>query len=63
VPASETGAIIPSTSASQLKSMFKELLDETKKDILSQVKDIIDQIYTDFESVALDLYRFWILWI
>jgi hypothetical protein len=35
VPASETGAIIPSTSASQLKSMFLELLDETKKDILS----------------------------
>ena len=54
VPASETGAIIPSTSASQLKSMFKELLDETKKDILSQVKDNIDQIYTDFESVAIE---------
>jgi hypothetical protein len=42
VPASETRDIVPSTSASQLKSMFKELLDETKKDILSQVKDIID---------------------
>ena len=54
MPVSETGAIIPSTSTSQLKSMFKELLDETKKDILSQVKDNIDQIYTDFESVAIE---------
>jgi hypothetical protein len=34
--------------------MFKELLDETKNDILSQVKDNIDQIYTDFESVAIE---------
>jgi hypothetical protein len=54
VPVSETGPIIPSTSASQLKSKFKELLDETKKDILSQVKDKVDQIYTDFESVAIE---------
>jgi hypothetical protein len=52
VPVSETGPIIPSTS--QLKSKFKELLDETKKDILSQVKDKVDQIYTDFESVGIE---------
>ena len=34
--------------------MFKELLDEAKGDILSQVKENIDQIYADFESVAID---------
>ena len=34
--------------------MFQELLDETKKDILTQVKDNINQIYSDFEMVRLD---------
>ncbi len=38
----------------QFKAMFKELLDEAKGDILSQVKENIDQIYADFESVAID---------
>ncbi len=41
-------------SSSQFKAMFKELLDEAKGDILSQVKENIDQIYADFESVAID---------
>ena len=41
-------------STSQLKNMFKELLDETKQDILTQVKDNINQIYSDFEMVTLD---------
>lgn len=34
--------------------MFKEFLDETKKDILTQVKNNIDQIYSDFEMVCID---------
>ena len=41
-------------STSQLKNMFKELLDETKQDILTQVQDNINQIYSDFEMVTLD---------
>ncbi len=41
-------------SSSQFKAMFKELLDEAKGDILLQVKENIDQIYADFESVAID---------
>ncbi len=41
-------------SSSQFKAMFKELLDEAKGDILSLVKGNIDQIYGDFESVAID---------
>ena len=41
-------------STSQLKNMFKELLDETKHDILTQVQDNINQIYSDFEMVTLD---------
>ena len=41
-------------STRQLKNMFKELLDETKKDILTQVKDNVNQIYSDFEMVTLD---------
>ena len=44
----------PGASTSQLKNMFKELLDETKRDILTQVKDNIDQIYSDFEMVCID---------
>ena len=34
--------------------MFKEFLDETKKDILTQVKTNIDQIYSGFEMVCID---------
>ena len=41
-------------STSQLKNTFKELLDETKKDILTRVKDNIIQIYSDFEMVTPD---------
>ena len=41
-------------STSQLKNMFKELLDETKQDILTQVQDNINHIYSDFEMVTLD---------
>ena len=41
-------------STRQLKNMFKELFDETKQDILTQAKDNIDQIYSDFEMVTLD---------
>ena len=44
----------PGASTSQLKNMFKDLLDETKRDILTQVKDNIDQIYSDFEMVCID---------
>ena len=49
----------PNTSAetmpslSQFKALFTELLVETKKDILVEVKQSIDQVYTDFE-VAVD---------
>lgn len=51
-PTSETWEIVP--SASQLKPMFNELLEETKKDILSQAKDNTYHIYTDFESAAIE---------
>ena len=45
---------VSSTSTSQLKTLFKELLDETKNDIITVVKQNIDQIYTDFDTVAID---------
>lgn len=43
----KTGAL----SAVDIKAMFAELLDGDKRDILTQVKDLIDQVYADFESV------------
>lgn len=44
-----------SPSLLQLKTMFGELLAETKNDILAQVKQTIDQVYTDFEVVNMPL--------
>lgn len=40
---------LPATS--ELKAMLAELLEGTKKDILSNVQESIDQIYADFEYV------------
>jgi len=37
-----------------LKAMFAELLDGAKQDILAQVKESIDQVYMDFESVEVE---------
>ncbi|XP_028394531.1 uncharacterized protein LOC114518732 [Dendronephthya gigantea] len=50
--ASTSGNINSSTA--QMKAMFKELLAESRNDILAQVKDNIDKIYSDFEMVALE---------
>ena len=36
---------------SELKAMFADLLEDAKKDILSNVQESIDQIYADFEYV------------
>lgn len=44
---------VPSISC--FKAMFTDLLAETKKDILVEVKRSIDQIYTDFEVVDNDM--------
>ena len=38
-------------SLSEFKAMFAELLDGTKKDILAQVQESIEQVYADFEYV------------
>ena len=37
-----------------LKAMFSELLNDAKKDILAQVKESIDQVYMDFDSVEVE---------
>ena len=42
-----------SPSFAQFKTMFADLLAETKCDILDQVKQSIEKVYTDFEAVAL----------
>ena len=42
-----------SNSLAQFKTMFADLLAETKNDILDQVKQSIDQVNTDFDTVAL----------
>ncbi|XP_028397339.1 uncharacterized protein LOC114521127 [Dendronephthya gigantea] len=42
------------TSLPQFKALFKELLDETKNDILTRVQQNIDQVYSDFDMVAID---------
>lgn len=41
-------------SLSEFKAMFAELLDGTKKDILAQVQESIEQVYADFEYVETD---------
>lgn len=38
-------------AASELKTMFAELLDGAKKDILANMQESLDQIYADFEYV------------
>ena len=51
-PSVKAGHSGPPTSAEFLKAMFTESLDDAKRDILAQVKDLIDQVYVaDFESV------------
>ena len=42
-------------SLPQLKTMFAELLATTKDDILTEVKESIDQVYRDFEVVDMPL--------
>ena len=44
-----------SLSVPQLKSMFAELLANTTDDILTEVKQSIDQVYRDFEIVEMPL--------
>ena len=44
-----------SPSALQLQSMFAELLANTKDVILTEVKQSIDQVYRDFETVEMPL--------
>ena len=43
-----------SPATAELKAMFAELLNDTKQDILAQVKESIDQVYMDFESVEVE---------
>ena len=43
-----------SLSTADLKAMFAELLYGGKQDILTQVKESIDQVYMDFESVEVE---------
>ena len=49
------GPIGISLSVPQLKSMFAELLANTTDDILTKVKQSIDEVYRDFETVEMPL--------